>query len=390
MGFTTKLLTIIGYLPLKITDVYFETLICNIHTFLMCAFISIPFFISIYDSIKSESPLKYSYLAFYTILPIQYILGARYIRTKHFDTIISTSKSSQISIPKLKICLFVILTIMLTTSVFTTILLITKSIPSSYKTLPDQNLNKYGTNDGILAIVIMTWIISSIPFAINVSIFWIVLHKHSIDLTRINDELVQACWNMAGIDDVGTQIIQLKYIIKTSVEHIQGFYTSMAILGGIGIGPIIDSHQIDAYLTFYIIVYAICHIMFLYFMYVLSNKQSSVMEVLQTPNYMFRYINNVRDTKNFDIEKGNTLKLQMYAPDMVSASRKQIPTILHIQNRLWAMQKWQTISNELKEDWFQFGMAGFKFDNKEIIQKSITITSGIIFLSAWINSFQWI
>jgi hypothetical protein len=327
-------------------------------------------------------------MAFYTILPIQYILGVRYIRTKHFDTIISTSINNGISIPKLKIFVFVLMTIATTTAVFAIILTLTHSIPGSYKYLSGGN--KYGTSDGVLAIIILTWIISSIPFAVNISIFWIVLHKHSIDLSRINDDLIRACWNMSGIDDVGTQIIQLKYVIKTSVEHIQSFYTTMAILGGIGIGPIIDSHQIDAYLIFYIVIYSLCHGLFLYFMYVLSNKQASVMEVLQTPNYMFRYINNVRDTKNFDIEKGNTLKLQMYIPQVVGSPKKQIPTILHIQNRLWAMQKWQTISNELKEDWFQFGMAGFKFDNKEIIQKSITVTSGIIFLSAWINSFQWI
>lgn len=374
----STLLTIVGYMPLR------WYWIKNIHTFLIFLFISTPFFISIYDVVKSTSSLKYSYLAFYTILPIQYVLGAKYIRTKHLDKIVSTMR-----IPKLRICLFVILTICMTTAIFTLILLTTKTIPSSYKEIEVES-NQYGTSDFILFIIISTWIVSSIPFAINISIFWIVLHKHSMDLSKVNDDLTTACWNMVGIDDVGTQIIQLKFLIKTSIDHIQSFYTTMAILGGIAIGPIIDSHQIDPYLTFYIVIYVLCHIMFLYFMHILSNKQNDVMDILQTPNYMFRYINNVRDTKNFDIEKGNTLKLQMYVPQMVESSRKQIPTILWIQNRLWAMQKWQTISNELKEDWFQFGMAGFKFDNKEVIQKSLTITSGIIFLSAWINSFEWI
>lgn len=392
------LLCAIGYTPIKKLQVF-----QNIHTILIFLIIITPFAISIYNIIPTyatSASLGFSYIFFNSILPVQYILGVRYCRKSHLHGLISTSINEGITLPNGIIMMAFIFLIVLLTSIILTILLVTTHIiPHNYdETSITIGINdSYNTNNGLLALVIITWMISSIPFSINLTLFLLVLYKHKKDLKLIHIELEQACWNMIGIDVVGSKIIRLKYIIKTSIEQIESFYTTMAILGAIAIGPIIDSHQIDPYLFYNVIVYVLCQSVFIYYMYILSNKQDDIMSIIDTPNYMFRYISKSQEftespgITDKEMEDGNTNKLNIHIHHKrKKRSSKIIPLIFDTQNQVWAMQKWQTIRIELKEDWFQFGLAGFKFDNKEIIQKSLTVTSGIIFISAWVLSFKWI
>tara|TARA_R100001163_G_C5068512_1_gene209069 strand:+ start:19472 stop:20881 length:1410 start_codon:yes stop_codon:yes gene_type:complete len=343
-----KYLKCIGYLP--IAPKYLPWIISIIYPILIFILICFPFVSTLVQYIitKPTNQILLSSLFFYTIAPIQFLLGRRYIRQPHFKSIILDSKRIQwIKLPqqiKLVIGIIIIATLI---TIINIIIWGTSfnthspdAFPNGFDYLVErlqenfiENININNINNGtsipssqitnnypdhginsIIALMIFYWIYTWQILITNVAIFCLIFSKHLHDIITFKDFLESdIIWKMDQTSFTGLtrQMISLRYVINQSVEALEGFYTITTVLGSIAIGPIIESKKIDAYLAYNVVKFFLIQIIFMYFLYNIPKSREDLLKIIKSPSIMFKYLTNIKSMQNIQAlreYKNNTIQ----------------------------------------------------------------------------------
>lgn len=422
------LLMIIGYESLSHRRKHWHG---NIHTILLGITIMIPSVLSSISFITGDNILSVSYILFNLMMPVQYCLGIRYTRTDHFKTIVDDCSRSNISIPtSFKIFLFIIGSTIITV---TTLIVIWSLgyLPNNHKYLFDLTNNKHATNF-ITALMIFNWIQSNISLSTNLAIFWVVFRKHTKDTQILLEKIRKSSWEMTfnQMNTTAQEIIIIRYVINQSVDYLEGFYVYMTVLGAIAIGPIIDFHIIDPFLFYYIIIYAFCQILFIYFMRMLEHGREDILKEIEAPTFSLKYLTNVQGVRDYKLLKREIDQIKDVDPRVATIGRwhaaseiherptrgrkivnnqidkmneRKIAAYNHVNDehdqllvdlmtntyKLRAMQSWNVLKDELRHEWAKFNLLGIPFNGSEAIKKGLTVVAGIIALTSVISKFTF-
>lgn len=378
-----------------------------------------PLILSIIRLIIFQEKLTISFLFYYLIGPVQYILGYRYIKTKHILSVLSDCKLNQYSlspINKLITIIFTVATLGILTNII--ILLATGDRPIEFEMI----LNKSQDNPHLSRLIyiwfITNWIVSSYILSLNISCFSFVFYKHLQDIGDLQEGLEsEVIWKMdqTSFTNLSRKIVGLRYIIAQSVDKLESFFTTTTILGAISIGSVIEFKEVNAYLIYYFIVYFISQSVFLYFIYYISKNREDILKIIKSPSVIFKYLTNVKSAHNFSVLKREMIELQKLDPERVHTLNKykiaayspltfdqlidmeegsyqsdnsleaELLTLSYKNN---AAIDWIILQGILQEKWTSFNLLGISFDNHGVIKTFAGAITIIISASAFINSLN--
>lgn len=404
-----------------------------IPTIIYWVFIFTPCILSIIHYSLHKNVLSVSYVCFNLIIPVQYVLGVRYIRTNHIDTVLADCQRSGFVVMNNFILFVFIVSISIITAVCFIVIWATTELPVFYEVLISD---KSETNEvgWVVALMVINSIFAAIPLATNLVLFWMVFRKHVYDINQSLETIQKNSWGMTQImlNNITEDIVSLRTIIADSVDKTQGFYTSTTVLGAVALGPILDSKSIDAFLIFYTVIYILTYAMCLYFIRALAMKREAILSEIMSPVVMYKFLVNVRGVKDYRLLKTEMDKLQKAVPsgtdtlnrwkaaaydfnDMSESdhafqehpsTRKKKHIVDEIRNgflrnkthtkevltqvyKTVAIINWQILREELKEEWANFNILGIPFNGNEAVKKGLMVTSGIVLVSSYISSFTF-
>jgi len=283
-----------------------------------------------------------SSFCFYTIIPVNYILGIIYIQKPHFNSIIIDSKRSlRDKLPtQAKLLIGIIISGLILAAINVAIWLHTdqaynpESFPVGFDYLISNilgNQDQINQKNVIITMMLMYWIYGWLILITNLSIFCLIFRKHLHDIIElkeyIEDDLI---WKMdqTSFTNLTRKIISLRFVINQSVDALENFYTITTILGAIAIGPVVETKQVDPYLIYHIIKYLLLQAIFLYFLYKIPKSREDILKIIKSPTVMFKYLTNIKSMQNVqalreaaaaattqeEINNINSCKIAAYSP----------------------------------------------------------------------------
>lgn len=346
--------------------------------------------ISTWSSLDTPDPTTISLIIFTAIPFIQYCLGFRYFRQSHFTNVLTDCRREGVSLPR-KFLIWTLIGIVVT-SILTIKIVLWNSVqpPTMYNWFIERS-----SKTGILLYVGIYSTYAWTAVSLNITTFFLVFYKHIYDLKALygytTDSLI---WKMdqTTINDLTRKIIGIRYIIRSSIDRLESFYTFATILGAIAIGPIIQFYVIDPHLIMFVIIYLIMQVMFLSMIYQITYYREEIHKVIKSPVIMSRYLTQVRSLSNIDSEEMQNLRLRAFNPikygDLhgMETGSKLHEQILTLEYKMSFGLDWIILHNYLQESWANFSLMGISFGDTSVIKKGIGLTSIIIIISTYINS----
>jgi len=221
--------------------------------------------------------------------------------------------------------------------------------------------------------------------------------------------------------------VTIRYVISTSIDKLESYYTTLTILGAIGIGPLLEYRTFNGNSIVNILMFILLQVIFVYFIYFLAKYQDDIIKIIKSPHVVNRYLNQLKITNNcldlynslYDLESNipanfsrfNSFKISAYTPltyeqvtsnshsnaisnandttSNINDTTSNINTnaeLLTISYKNNAAIDWIILQTMLSESWVGFSLLGVSFNDTYVIEKCIVLTGIIIFLSSYINS----
>jgi len=266
------------------------------------------------------------------IIPVQYILNCRYVRQDHLDNLLTDVKHSnrtrksqekEILYPRLPssfLSIVIVGTITIICTVTNALLFAQGLQAGGFDILTER----FGDHWFMYTGLVFHWLYSWGTLVSNLYIFMYVFSKHLTDFRALNrriEEMIFAV-DQAAITGIGREIVGLRFALNQSVEALQGFYTSVTLLGAFGIGAVIEYKVLDVYTIFYICLYALLQLIFLTFIYQISERRADILKILRSPQLLFKYLTNVQSmhnihalrTADIPVESLQRMRIAAYCP----------------------------------------------------------------------------
>lgn len=139
---------------------------------------------------------------------------------------------------------------------------------------------------------------------LSLTVFFFVFFKHLNDMRAL---LYTLKYNNVWVDDQTIvsefihAIIKLRHELNGSIEKLSNVYVFATVLGAVGIGNVIDNLKIDSFTIISCIIFGICQIVFLFIIFLISEQQRKLGNIIRHPVFSLKYIYRRYRTLNFDL-----------------------------------------------------------------------------------------
>ena len=356
-----RFLKVLGYIPILPQHPYVSAL----YPFIILLFLVYPTISTAVQYGLARENILFSAMFFYAIVPVQYLLGLRYMRQNHLKSIILDTKrdDSLIELPQsTKLLIGIIICAFCLVGVNIGIWLSGGSpdSPNSYpdgfdyiikhivNTTSDNPITATVTNEEsrtVTAIMLIFWIYGWTCLITNLAIFCMVFQKHINDIRLLQEYLEKdLIWKMdqTSFTDLTRKIISIRFVINGSVDKLESLATSSTLLGSVALGPILELKQVNPYLLYHSAIFCLLLAIFSYFIYTLPKAREDILKIIKSPTVMFKYLTNIKSMHNIqvlreareratseeEIARINQCKISAYSPIKLGHSmRPRLPNL---------------------------------------------------------------
>ena len=301
-----------------------------------------------------------SYIFFYSIYPVQYILSIIYYSSDHYDRLINQWDRPYINNNYITLSKKEIVSI----SIFVTSLII--SFTSFGLRLQNDYIYSYmNTSYNITSILLLVWIYGRILILYNLFIFLFTFYIHLVDLKKDIDFLEKSNWiyysDTKRISDICTDIIIKKFELGESIKYLQNIFSSSTILGTIGFWIMLTNYKkygCDQYLALLCIIYLIIQLYFFILIWLISNQQEDMKSAIRNPIFSSSWLHRVNDLTKKNMNK--------YDKQFISIEENGTSV------------DWIILNTILNDKWINFEFFGIPLNDGILIKRCIGLAGLIL------------
>lgn len=380
---------------------------------------------------------------FALVIPVQYVLGYRYVPTRHFEIVVSDVECVQLSdddryafFPTANCCVLTIVGLSLLGAVLSVVLFGFGVQAEGFDLLFERYGHHWFLYVGLSTHYLYLWS----TLVLNLFQFNYVFAKKLVDFKQVEQAILVLVFpkSRSDVNKIGEQVNGLRCSLNEAVSQLQTMYTSMTMLGGLAIGVALEFRRVDNYTVFHFVLYGLLQIAYLYLVYQISEKRSDLLKRLQSPailNKQFKEIETATigvDTLNDPEVPLATIGARRIAPNshltyndvidrqrnrwtpdesrsvdsspllasaaamprqralLLQTSRSDIAIdieVLSLLHRVNSKMDWSIVTGLLDKQWAQFSFLGYDFSDSSMIGKTAGLISALIVAGKVLSSF---
>jgi hypothetical protein len=331
--------------------------------------------------------LEYVFVQIFTLVYVaQFVTGFIYYNSKSYKDMIRRNHRHKNKIIALLCIGFVVA---LTLAALMTILIALNLKMDIYNTL----VKKMDTVQKVFFYILLflTLFYSYNIFISNLIIFSVVLIIHCLELRAFENSFnsfIEDYRNEITLMSIIDGYNHLKNINNKSINDLNNMFSSMTIIGGVGVYFLILLYAFHTYSVSYyvdIIIYTVVEIIYFYTIYSLKNHMQNIVSLGTSPKFMNRYLTK-RKFYNF---KGDEIEAMAVAEEVtLGVLSSGVKTIQDILLRVMIRSSegnnsldWLILNAIFTEEWEHFQLFGFDINDTTLVKKILWIIIGYIFLS---------
>jgi len=260
---------------------------------------------------------------FALVMPVQFVLGYKYVRTRHFEIVLSDVECVQLSdderyayFPGAN-CSILTVAIVATLASITSMVLVACGFPAEgFDVLTDRYGNHWFLYTGLALHYCYTWS----TLVLNLFQFNFVFAKQLVDFRQVEKAILDLMWHRAerDITKVGMQVNSLRFTLNEAVDRLQSMYTSMTLLGGLAIGVALQFLRIDGHTVFQFVLYALLQIAYLSLIYRIAQKRSDLLKRLQSPSILNKQWQSIESSTSVKQLNDRSISLATLGPRQIA------------------------------------------------------------------------
>jgi len=359
-------------------------IISSLYSGFVLAIIFWPFIYAIVlSSIHAE--LEYVFIQVFTLVYVaQFVTGYVYYNSSGYDDMIRRNhKHNKIIVVLL--CIGFIISLILAVIMIVLISLQLKS----------DIYNEFVNDKTIVQkvffyiLVFLTLFYSYNIFISNLIIFSVILVIHCLELRtyeKMFNDFVLDFHKEISLASIIQDYNLLKNINNKSVNDLNNMFSSMTIIGGIGVYFLILLYAFHTYSVAHyvdIVIYSVVEVIYFYTIYSLRKHVQNIVSLGTSPKFMNRFLSKTKfyNFKGDEIEESSVSINLDVINSSVNTIKDMLMRVMIRSNEGSNSLDWLILNAIFNEQWEYFQLFGFDINDATFIKKILWIVIGYIFLS---------